>query len=283
MSEPPINPHGSLLEGLDQPAAAARKPKRSFRERLNAAGETMLYAPWRTKKRRTISGIVLLALLAGGGTAAYFALRPTPKPDYLTAPLDSILDYTLLTDEFNKLPVEERLRLVGQLVQRFKDMDASDSVMLAAFAAGIEGGVREQFEENASRLFLDTLDSFALKYDALPADATKKERIDALEDAFYDMVKMGELFGGDPVTKSKDELIADARQQGQRDTQRQAERGAPSFRQLDMIYNTLDEGPGQFATPQSRVRITKMVVQMGRHLRGEDIETGEPLSGGGGG
>src|ERR1043165_1788806 len=89
------------------------------------------------------------------GVGAYFAFRPVPMPDYATDNLDDVLGYTLLTDEFNKLPIKKRLELIAALVGRLKDMSAGDSVLMASFAAGIAGAAREQMMENASRLAVD--------------------------------------------------------------------------------------------------------------------------------
>ena len=68
-------------------------------------------------------------LLLGGGFVAWRELRFQPPPDYATADIDEILDYTLITDDFNQLPVEQRLQLIRELVNRFMGMDGSDSVM----------------------------------------------------------------------------------------------------------------------------------------------------------
>ncbi len=76
-----------------------------------------------------------------------FTLRPYPMPDYEDDPLDDIFNHTLLQDEFNNLPIEERVRLVGSLIQRVEGMGSSDGTLLAAFAAGITGSAREQLEE----------------------------------------------------------------------------------------------------------------------------------------
>src|SRR4051794_15140691 len=68
----------------------------------------------------------LLAAAVGG----FFLLRPVPRPDYRRDSLKRVFSYTLLTDEFNRLSVEKRLELIGQLVTRLKSMSAGESVVL---------------------------------------------------------------------------------------------------------------------------------------------------------
>src|SRR5215471_16814201 len=50
------------------------------------------------------------------GVAAWLVFRPVPQPDYTRDNLKRVFNYTLLTDRFNQLPIEERMKLIGQLV-----------------------------------------------------------------------------------------------------------------------------------------------------------------------
>ncbi|MEO0483475.1 MAG: hypothetical protein AAF138_07595 [Planctomycetota bacterium] len=86
----------------------------------------------------SIAGALVLALVL------WLALRGPSKPNFEIADLDDVLGFALLEDSFNDLPVEERIELVGTMVGRFQSMDAGDSVLLAAFAAGVTGEAREQ-------------------------------------------------------------------------------------------------------------------------------------------
>src|SRR2546423_1864572 len=114
-----------------------------WRERINGTPERRAaLAKW-----LKIGGPIAAVIV---GVGAYFAFRPVPQPDYRKDNLRKVFNYTLLTDEFNRLPIEKRLELIGQLVQRMKGMSAGDSTLLAAFAAGIAGKARAQIEENAS-------------------------------------------------------------------------------------------------------------------------------------
>jgi len=273
---------GSLLDELDEPVGGARGTDRpSLRDRLNAWGGALVYGPWATRRRRIVSGAILGAAIIGAGTIGYLQTRPTPRPDYETDPLNELFDYTLLTDEFNTLSVEERLELLGVLYRRMQGMSASDSVLLAAFAAQIEGDMREQLEENVARLMLDTADMLALEYQDLPSNATQAHRERALEDAFVEFVRLGGVFEGRPVEDSRQQILDEGREEAQ---QREAELAADSssLREADWVFNTMQDGMQQFSTPQQRARVTRFMRDITRHLRGQDIDTGEPEAPGGG-
>ncbi|HQQ58924.1 MAG TPA: hypothetical protein PKV60_06865, partial [Thermomonas sp.] len=63
-------------------------------------------------------------------------------PDYATADMGDLLDYTFITDDFNKLPIEQRLELIRDLIKRFSTMEGSESVLMAQWAAMIGGDLR---------------------------------------------------------------------------------------------------------------------------------------------
>jgi hypothetical protein len=195
---------GGLLDSagpLITPDMTSPPPRRpSIRQRMRAAWEARVTArvreawqdpskkPKMVRRLRIASVVLGVAVVVGG----YFALRPRPQPDYLDAGMDDILDYTLLTEEFNKLPVKERLALISQLVMRLKGMDSGDSAMMAAFAAGIAGSARDQLMSNVSHLAIDIWDEYAVQYDDVPAEAREK----FLEDAFLDFTKSMESVAG---------------------------------------------------------------------------------------
>lgn len=240
---------------------AAKKP--GLRAALNQKGEQIIYGPWRTKNRRIISGCVLGALLIGGGVGIYFATRPIPTPDYNNGRLDRLFKFTLLTDEFNRLPVDERLELMGSLVQRLKDMDGAESLLLAGFASNVKGKAREQLMENASRLMIDTADKFALEYQDVP----EEEKGKFLEDALVRFYELGSALSGEPLTESREEIVADAKENAQRDTER-ARENPLSLRQSNRIFDIGDDTIGQHASPQQRGRVAVLMRDMVRHLRG---------------
>ncbi len=199
---------GSLLDDTE-PLAAVAPVRRARRWSLGSA----LKAPWRTPKARAFSGVVCALLVAGGGTAAYLALRPTPKPDYELDSLDLVFDFTLLEEEFNRLPVEERIALLSQLWERMQSMDTSQSVLLASFAGSITGQLREQLERNVSRLMIDVTDKYAMEYQDVPS----AQREEWLGDAFVRMVRLSEPFDPGLANRTDEEILNRARRDAQRD------------------------------------------------------------------
>lgn len=266
---------GSLLEGL-MTAPAASAPRASLRERLNGAVERRA-AAWRAwvaavpgRRDRVRRAGVALAIVAasGGGLGAYLALRPAPVPDYAKDPFDDVLDFTLLTDDFNNLPIEERLRLLKDLIKRFDSMDGSESEMVAAFAAGISGKARKQLEKNASKLVMDVLDREALQYEKTPPE----ERAKAAERSFVSLYRTMDALDGKDTTKSDEEIIAqgkDEARKGREWIQKQdRERlGRDTGRMMLSIKDTV----ASQSSAQERGRMTLMMRDMTRQMRGEPI------------
>ena len=230
---------------------------------------------WRTmeprRRQRTsiIGGAALLLLISGG---VYLAL-PRFQPDYDDADIDDIFDYTLLSDEFNNLPVEERLKLLGKLVSRLKNMGSGDSMLLASFAAGIAGSAREQIERNASRLAIDLWDKHAKDYGSVPAD----EREKFLEQAFVDFSRTMEAVGGEIRDVSDADRINEVRKQAQRDREAMGDgNNAPPPQALGRMFEFMNNNIGSHANPEQKTRGLQMMRDMTRTFRGQDIATGKP-------
>ncbi len=263
-----------LLINTDAPPPKRPRPNTS-RDTLNRVGETIVYGPWRTPDRRWISGSILATGLVIVGVWAFLTLRPMPKPDAATDGIERVFGYALLQKEFNNLPIEERLELVGQIVQRVKSMNQSDSLMLASFAAGIQGAARDQLLENTARLMMDTADMMATGYtNVAPAD---RERF--LDDAFIRLTEIAAALGGEEIDEPREERLADARASARRD-QEQLDRRPMSMRQAGRAFRFMDGDMGQHSSPQQRGRVTVFMRDMVRNLRGQDIATGKPKGGG---
>jgi hypothetical protein len=210
------------------------------------------------------------------GVGLWLILRPVPQPDYATANLKKVFNYTLLTDEFNKLSVEKRLELIGQLVNRLRNMSSGDSTMMAAFAVGIAGAARKQIEENASRLAIDMWDRNALLY----KDLRPEDRGAFLDNAAIDFVRTMEAIGGEPSKKSDTDLLADMHKQAQRDQENLKDPNrAPPSRAMGRLFTFMRGNVGSHATPAQRSRGQLMMRDMVRRMRGQDLDTGK---GGGG-
>jgi len=254
----------SLLDAETAQAAALVR-RRSLRTRLNEAGDragARVAAIWsRPAPRRTIMAVSSVGAVAVG-LGIYLAVRPVPKPDYESAEIARLFDYTLLTDEFNKLPVEERVRLIGQLVQRVRDMDASESAMMAAFFAGVAGEAREQLEENASKLMLDAADMVAKDYAAVPPE----QRADYMDEAIVRLVRLGEALDPGLAERTDEEILDQARRDAQRDEDA-LERGEISSNQASRMMIFMESRVQRNASSHQRQRVNLFMRDMIRHLR----------------
>lgn len=270
----------SLLDAADL-ATPAVPPRTPLQNRLAAPLKKRWEKFWTPiaqdpgRKRRWVRGSRIAAgvLVASLGVGAYFLFRPIPQPDYATDGLDDVLDYTLMTDEFNRLPVKERLKLISELIARLKNMSSGDSVLMASFASGIAGTAREQIMENASRLAVDVWDNYAVQYAKVP-DADREA---ALDNAFVEFTKMMEGLGGRSRDISDEERLAEGRRQADRDLKMMKDptRG-PSNKDLAQVAVFLDKDVGKHASAQQRMRGQQMMRDMTRRLRGQDITTGKP-------
>ena len=255
-----------------------RPPNRSIGDRWKAFVARQTDTPERAWRFKVTSITVSMAALLAIGLGLYFILRPYPMPDYDDDPLDDIFNYTLFQNEFNNLPVEERVRLVGSLIQRVEGMGGSDGTLLAAFAAGISGSAREQLEENAAQMMLDFMDKFAMDYPSLDDPAAQEE---ALRSRIVDMIRLAEEFDGRPTNRSDDELLERAMRDAKRDQEamRDPAKG-PSLGGITRMADMMENRIGAKGTPHQRARITRYMRDMTRYLRGEDLVTGKPKGGG---
>src|SRR5262245_47699718 len=259
------------------PTAPARAPARRFE--LRVPERLRRWWAWRLEEPRRKRTLVWLrvgtaAAILGLGVGLFFALRPVPEPDYDTDGLDDVLGYTLLTDEFNALPVEERMKLIGQLVQRFRSMDASDSVLMASFAAGIAGSARDQLERNASRLAIDMWDKYAKDYAKVPSE----QRAEFLDKTAIEFVKTMEAISGEARDIPDSERLKDIREQvAEEDRMLRNPDRRPPPQAIGRLFSIMTNNVAGHATPQQRARGQQMIRDMVRHFRNQDIATGKPL------
>lgn len=263
---------GSLLDGIDvssaAPHARAAKAARPFVPPVLRDNRVVR---WCDRNRLVVAGALAL-LLIGGGVWIYLSTRFEPPPDYATAPMDDLLDYTFITDDFNKLPIDKRLDLLRELIKRYGSMSSSDSVAMAAFAAMIEGDLREQMMKNASLVAIDLWDKFAADYQGVP----ETQRGEWMDQTVVDFMRMMDSFNPRGPREATDEkLLEEARTQASRDVNA-VRSGQLSSGDLGQMADFMRNGMGRFAAPQTQTRAAQLMRDMTRHLRGQDIVTGKP-------
>ncbi len=188
------------------------------RDRLDAAIEDC----WENRRReigRVLGGALVIALL-GGGIYWWMEIRFRPPPSIFDAPVDDVLGYFAL-DDFSQLPVDERIRFLRELADRFRGMGQAESATMAAFLAGLSGPAREQATQNARLLAKDILAQGADEYFRIP----EKDRGAYIDDWMVRWMKTGERIAtGKESEKPDDERLADMKEQGARGRQRASER-----------------------------------------------------------
>lgn len=271
---------GSLLEGLDAPVGArARSARPSFRDRFDIDLRELLPAiKGAMEKHRALAaatGVTIALLGAGGGAAlAWSAFRPIRVPDAANDPLANVLGFALLDKDFRKLPVKERLEIVLQLAERLRTMSAGDSVLVAAFAAGIAGEARKQLEENMRTLGIDLMTDYANKY--AQVDGAKREEF--LDETALEWSRLLEQLTGQERDVDDATRLQEMQTQAQRDAEQGRRRDGPlrSDNVAD-FFSSMQADINADANPNQRAQTAKFMRDMTRHLRGRDIRTNQPV------
>lgn len=237
------------------------------RDRLDQA----IADAWEYRRREiglACGGIALAALL-GFGVYWWVEVRFRPPPSIFDSPVDDVLGYFAL-DDFSKLPIDERIRFLRDLADRFRGMSQSDSATMAAFLAGLAGPAREQATQNARLLAKDILAQGADGYFRIP----EKDRAKYIDDWMLKWMKTGERIAtGKESEKPDDQRLADMRSQGERGRGRMAERPAnelPSLteggamRFLDFWESDVEKA----SSPKEQGQIVRFLGDVRKHFGG---------------
>lgn len=176
---------------------------------------------------RTKWTAIVLAILALGWSGAWVwnRMRWHPPPNIFDSPVDDVLGYLAL-DDFNKLPLEERMRFLMELADRFRGMDSSDSAAMAGFLAGVSGPARKQLTQNVRVLARDILAQGAAGY----FSASDKEKGKYIDDWVLSWTKMGEkLATGKENPRSDKERLERIKRDSDRNEKRIADRDTPEL------------------------------------------------------
>lgn len=264
----------SLLDESIARANAPRPPRAPFNPRralvsLGRAIALRAASLWRRRAVRVASTVIAGIGALGAGMGLFLAIRPVPRPDYESDRISALFNYTLLTDEFNRLPVEDRIDLIAQLYERVRGMDAAESALMASFFAGVAGEARDQIRENAARLMLDATDLVAKDYAKVPPE----QRAEYLDQAFVKLVRLASPFDGDIEERTDDELLAEARENAKRD-QQAVERGDVSARDASRMMVFMNENVRSQASGHQQARLTLFMRDLTRRLRGQPLDGG---------
>lgn len=262
---------GGFAPLLDEQLApsAAVKPRRQFKLELTARQR------WLGKRIGAMAGLTVVLV---GGLWAIMAMAPRPEPDYLNDDMTELLDFTLLSDDFNNLPIERRMELLRDLVQRIKTLSGEDSTAMAAFAATIKKEMRRQMERNIKRLAADTIDIYASDYAKVEAGNQHA----FLDDAIINFTEMMEEIAGEesPLPRDPDERLTAIKAQAKRDeAQMREDTSRPTAQRVARFFEFIHNDQENISNPVQRGRNAKFMRDMTRHLRGQDTSTGKPLRG----
>lgn len=214
---------------------------------------------WFLDRRRREVSIALVALLcasvAGGGLWWWNSVRWRKPPSIFDSPVDDVLGYLALPD-FNRLPLDERMRFMLELSDRFRGADGAESAACAGFLAGVKGPVRQQLTQNARVLAKDILADGARGYVNLPP----AERGKYIEEWVVKWSRMGErLATGKERDRSDADRIGDFRRQGERGESRMQGRDIPDL--------GADGAMGFLDFWQSEVEVASSPVEQGQIAR----------------
>jgi hypothetical protein len=221
-----------------------------------------------THRRGLVAAVAIAATLGlAGGAWAWWSSRWKPPPSIFDTPVDDVLGY-LAIDDFNQLPLEERVRFMIEFANRFRGVEQSESAVMAAFFAGLTVKSKEQLRQNARTLAKDILADGAATYVNLP----DKERGAFIDQWLVRWSKVGEEIAmGEPRQRSDEDRIDEFRREARRGQERQAERavdisltevGAARF--LDLWQSDVEAA----ATPREQGQITRFMVDVRKRLTG---------------
>ena len=227
-----------------------------FRDRADQA----LHDAWNERRNQLLAtvGAVVFGAAAAYGGYWWLEVRFRPPPSIFDSPVDDVLGYFAL-DDFSQLPVEERIRFLRELADRFRGMSQSDSATMAAFLAGLAGPARDQATQNARVLAKDILAQGADDYFKLP----ENERGKYIDEWILRWQRLTErAVTGKDSKKSDEERLADMRREGERG-ERRRERFAGSGTMSDRgVTGFLDLWQGEVepsSNPREQGQITRFL------------------------
>ena len=216
----------------------------------------------RGDRRRRMLIVIALMLCIGAPVLAFTVFSGSRKPPSIfDTPIDGVADY-LVSDDFSKLTVQERLEFLRELYERFSGLEQSESAVLAGFLAGLSGPAKEQARDNARILAKDILVEGAQGYLALASEADRGRYID---DWLIKWVRFGEEVTGEDSPRTEQDILESLR----RDARRDAERGFELDREVaQFMIDLWETDVAPVASPAEQGAIFTFLPALRDHLLG---------------
>jgi hypothetical protein len=213
-------------------------------------------------RRRRVMIVLGLMLCIGAPVLALTVFSGARKPPSIfDTPIDGVADY-LVSEDFSRLSVQERLDFLRDLYERFKGLEQSESAALAGFLAGLSGPAKEQARDNARILAKDILVEGAQGYLALESKADRGKYID---DWLVKWVRFGEEITGEDTPRSEQDILERLR----RDAKRDAERGFQLDREVaQFMIDMWETDVAPVASPAEQGAIFTFLPALRDHLLG---------------
>jgi len=212
-----------------------------------------------------LAAALIATLVVGALVYWWVAVRWKPPPSIFDSPVDDALGYLALPD-FNKLPIEERMRFLLDLADRFRGLEPSESAAAAAFLAAVVGPAREQLHQNARVLAKDILAGAAAQYMDLP----ESERGAFIDRWLVEWTRTGErLTEGKEKDRSDEERIEDVRSDMRRNRERAADRSGGSAltdRSASRFMDFWQSEVEAAASPKEQGQIMRFMNDIRKHL-----------------
>lgn len=203
--------------------------------------------------------IIVVALAACAAAWRFFPHIHRKPPSIFDTPVDDVFGY-LMRDDFNELSVEERMTFLQGVMQRFKKMSQSESVVASSFFAGLTGPASEKLMDNARKLGKDVLVQGAGEF---LSKKTEAERSAFIDQWIIKWVRFGEESSGDKSGKSDGQILGEMSDQARQDAGRVVE-VTPKMAQ--QIMDFWERDVASVASPKEQSQIFQFLPAIRDHM-----------------
>ncbi len=197
------------------------------------------------------------------------AMTPTPPPDVWDDGLGDVAGF-LFDEDFNRLPPRERMRLITEFAARFNSGSQDDAALLAMFVADVTYDMRQQIEDNLTKLAVDMWTTWADEYAAV----SDIDREDYLNQLLLEFDQMGDTINNRDHDITDEERLAKMENQAQKD--RNNMRGSnsgkpPSTEKVTGLFGFYSNEVASRVGAVERGRIAMLTRDLSKHVRGESL------------